>query len=64
LAIEYFDKAHEQYLSCDEHSQNKVFDYIEENFRFTADCLSEWGKFEISINQLEYLKKLIKSKSY
>ncbi|MGB3366370.1 MAG: GGDEF domain-containing protein [Acidaminobacteraceae bacterium] len=61
LALEYFDKAHKQYLSCDEHSQNKVFDYIEENLRFIADCLSEWGKFEQSIKQLEALKELIKS---
>jgi len=61
LAIEYFNKAHQQYLSCDPHSQNKVFDYIDENVRFTADCFSEWGKYNESIKQLEYLKEFIRS---
>jgi diguanylate cyclase (GGDEF)-like protein len=61
VAIEYFNNAHQQYSSWDAYSQNRVFDYIEENIQFTADCLSKWGKYEDSINQLASLNELIRS---
>jgi diguanylate cyclase (GGDEF)-like protein len=61
LAMEYFEKAHGEYSSCDPFSQNRVFDYIDENLRYQCECLYEWRKYNLSIELLKTLDEFVKS---
>jgi diguanylate cyclase (GGDEF)-like protein len=51
-AITHLERSYDIYLSCDPYSQNRVFDYIEDNKRTVAECYSRWGKYEDSNDRL------------
>lgn len=61
VALDNFQRARSLYDGCDELSQNRVFDYIEENIRYVADCYFQWGKYDEALKTLTDIKGMIAS---
>lgn len=60
-ALNFLEISQQLYINCDTYSRSRVFDYIEENTRLKADILSQWGKYQASIDCIKTLHAYRKS---